>query len=87
MTIFADAGDAGRQAAATLADRLNLVDIENEVVMPLHGDDFNDDLRRGATAADYARPAERALSRRRLPPRRRARRPPVDALLEPRPRS
>ena len=53
VTIFADAGDAGRQAAARLADRLNLADISNEVTTPLHGDDFNDDLRRGATAADY----------------------------------
>jgi predicted P-loop ATPase len=55
VTIFADAGDAGRQAAATLADRLNLADIPNAIVRPLHGDDFNDDLLRGATAGDYAR--------------------------------
>ena len=54
VTIFADAGDAGRQAAARLADRLNLADIPSEIVAPLHGDDFNDDLRRGAVAADYA---------------------------------
>ena len=54
VTIFADAGDAGRQAAARLADRLNLADIPSEIVAPLHGDDFNDDLQRGAVAADYA---------------------------------
>ena len=54
VTIFADAGDAGMQAAATLADRLNLAGIANAIVAPRHGDDFNDDLRRGATAADYA---------------------------------
>jgi len=54
VTIFADAGDAGRQAAATLADRLNAASIPNRIVGPLHGDDFNDDLRHGATAADYA---------------------------------
>lgn len=53
VTIFADAGPAGMQAAATLADRLNLADIPSRILAPLHGDDFNDDLRRGATAADY----------------------------------
>ena len=57
VTIFADAGNAGRQAAATLADRLNVADIPNRVVWPIHGDDFNDDLQRGATAADYEKPA------------------------------
>ena len=58
VTIFADAGDAGRQAAAMLADRLNLADIANEIVLPLNGDDFNDDLIRGAKAGDYARTAD-----------------------------
>ena len=58
VTIFADAGDAGMQAAATLADRLNVAGIANAIVSPLHGDDFNDDLRRGATAADYQRPMD-----------------------------
>ena len=53
ITIYADAGDAGRQAAATLSDRLNRADIPNEIVLPLHGDDFNDDLMRGARAEDY----------------------------------
>ena len=53
VTIYADAGDAGRQAAASLSDRLNRADIPNEIVLPLHGDDFNDDLMRGACAADY----------------------------------
>lgn len=56
VTIFADAGDAGRQAAATLADRLTTAGIANRIVSPLHGDDFNDDLQHGAAAADY--PAE-----------------------------
>ena len=55
VTIFADAGDAGMQAAAALADRLNIAGITNAIVSPLHGDDFNDDLRHGATAADYQR--------------------------------
>ena len=55
VTIFADAGDAGMQAAAALADRLNVAGITNAIVSPLHGDDFNDDLRHGATAADYQR--------------------------------
>ena len=54
VTIFADAGDAGRQAAATLSDRLNVADIPNRIVAPLHGDDFNDDLLKGAVEADYA---------------------------------
>lgn len=54
VTIYADAGDAGRQAAATLSDRLNRADIPNQIVVPLHGDDFNDDLMRGARAEDYA---------------------------------
>lgn len=53
VTIYADAGDAGRQAAASLSDRLNRADIPNEIVLPLHGDDFNDDLMRGARASDY----------------------------------
>ncbi|MCX5478029.1 toprim domain-containing protein [Kaistia geumhonensis] len=53
VTIYADAGDAGRQAAAMLSDRLNRADIPNEIVVPLHGDDFNDDLLRGARAEDY----------------------------------
>ena len=53
VTIYADAGDAGRQAAATLSDQLNRADIPNEIVVPLHGDDFNDDLLRGARAEDY----------------------------------
>jgi predicted P-loop ATPase len=53
VTIYADAGDAGMQAAAALADRLNMADIANEMVRPLHGDDFNDDLLKGATRGDY----------------------------------
>lgn len=53
ITIFADAGDAGRPAAAALAGRLNAADIPNTIVVPVHGDDFNDDLRKGATARDY----------------------------------
>lgn len=53
VTIFADAGDAGMQAAAHLADRLNVADIANTTMGPLHGDDFNDDLRHGVMATDY----------------------------------
>ncbi len=53
ITIHADAGDAGRQAAAALCDRLNQTNIANEIVLPIHGDDFNDDLMRGAQAGDY----------------------------------
>ena len=78
VTIFADAGDAGGQAAARLADRLNLADIPNEIVAPLHGDDFNDDLQRGAIAADYVPASPESgdpRSRRRLQPMDRALRP------------
>jgi predicted P-loop ATPase len=57
VTIYADAGHAGRRAAATLSDRLNLAGIPNAIVTPLHGDDFNDDLLRGARMEDYAQPA------------------------------
>lgn len=53
ITIYADAGDAGRQAAAALSDRLNQANIANEIVLPIHGDDFNDDLIRGARPEDY----------------------------------
>jgi len=53
VTIYADAGDAGRQAAATLSDRLNIADIPNQVKTPRNGDDFNDDLIKGAESADY----------------------------------
>lgn len=53
VTIFADAGDAGAQAAAALTERLNTAGIPSSTIAPLHGDDFNDDLRRGATKADY----------------------------------
>jgi predicted P-loop ATPase len=60
VTIFADAGQAGRQAAATLADRLNVANIPSRIIAPLHGDDFNDDLRRGAAAADYEQAADTA---------------------------
>jgi predicted P-loop ATPase len=56
VTIFADAGHPGMQAAAGLADRLNLADIPSVIIAPLHGDDFNDDLRRGVTASDYTAP-------------------------------
>lgn len=55
VTIFADAGEAGSQAAAALSERLNAANIPNTIVCPLHGDDFNDDLRHGATVGDYQR--------------------------------
>src|SRR5206468_2842603 len=54
VTIFADAGTAGQQAAADLAERLTESGIQTVIVSPLHGDDFNDDLRHGASATDYA---------------------------------
>lgn len=57
VTVFADAGAAGRKAAAGLAARLEAAGIPCRILSPRHGDDFNDDLRKGAVAADY-RPAE-----------------------------
>jgi predicted P-loop ATPase len=62
VTIFADAGEAGSQAAATLADRLNVASIPNTIIRPLHGDDFNDDLLHGATAADYPDPEPQTVN-------------------------
>jgi putative DNA primase/helicase len=53
VTIFSDAGNAGVQAAAALGERLSAAGIPATALSPLHGDDFNDDLRRGATARDY----------------------------------
>jgi len=53
VTIFADAGAAGMQAANALADRLRTAGVAHATVSPKHGDDFNDDLRHGAKAADY----------------------------------
>ena len=60
VTIFADAGMAGMQAAATLADQLNLANIPSSIRSPLHGDDFNDDLQHGVCAADYDAPSAAA---------------------------
>ncbi len=54
VTIFADAGNAGQQAAADLAERLKSSGIATTIVSPLHGDDFNDDLRHGVSAKNYA---------------------------------
>ena len=62
VSIFADAGEAGVQAAAGLADRLNMTNIPSAIVVPLHGDDFNDDLQRGVTAEDYAKAAADAAA-------------------------
>jgi hypothetical protein len=54
VTIFADAGEPGLAAASDLAGRLRALEIAVEIREPLHGDDFNDDLVRGATMTDYA---------------------------------
>ena len=54
VTIFADAGAAGLQAAADLAERLKSSGIATAIISPLHGDDFNDDLQHGESAKDYA---------------------------------
>ena len=62
VTIFADAGEAGVQAAEALADRLRIAGIANQILAPLHGDDFNDDLCRGATVSDYRAPSDETPS-------------------------
>lgn len=62
VTIFADAGEAGQQAAQALAERLKAAGIPSAIVSPLHGDDFNDDLRKGAVLADYRPPEPPAAS-------------------------
>ena len=54
VVIFADNGEPGERAAQDCAARLRSIGIEYEIRTPLHGDDFNDDLQRGATIADYA---------------------------------
>jgi putative DNA primase/helicase len=55
VTIFRDAGEAGELSAAGLAARLSAAGIAHSVVAPIHGDDFNDDLKKGATAEEYQR--------------------------------
>ena len=42
VAIFADAGEAGRVAAARLAERLSAAGVPNHVMVPLNGDDFNE---------------------------------------------
>lgn len=54
VKIFADAGEAGMNAAQALAARLAAHSIPCAIWAPLYGDDFNDDLRRGAAAEEYA---------------------------------
>jgi predicted P-loop ATPase len=56
VTIFADAGEPGRLAAEHLRTRLEAQRRNVRVVLPIHGDDFNDDLIKGAQAADYGPP-------------------------------
>lgn len=53
ITIFADAGSPGKKAANELRERIIAAGLECEIRLPLHGDDFNDDLAKGKTAADY----------------------------------
>lgn len=53
ITIFADAGEPGRKAANELRERVIAAGIECLIRLPLRGDDFNDDLAKGATADDY----------------------------------
>ncbi len=56
VTIYRDAGEAGLASATALGERLAASGVAFDVAAPIHGDDFNDDLRRGAVAADYGPP-------------------------------
>jgi len=60
VTILRDAGKAGATAAAALSERLAAAGIAHAILAPIHGDDFNDDLRRGAKAEDYRPTASRS---------------------------
>lgn len=53
VTIFSDAGEPGEKAARELGERLAEEGRDYEIVMPIYGDDFNDDLQRGATLDEY----------------------------------
>jgi hypothetical protein len=53
ITIFADAGEPGKKAANELRERIIAAGIECRIRVPLHGDDFNDDLAKGRKAEDY----------------------------------
>jgi predicted P-loop ATPase len=53
VTIFADAGKDGTESAAALAEKLVAAGIPAAIRTPIRGDDFNDDLRHGETAAEY----------------------------------
>ena len=53
LVIFADAGTGGEVAAQKLAARAVDAALVAWIVRPVHGDDLNDDLRKGATRADY----------------------------------
>lgn len=58
LTIFADAGEVGMQAATALAERAAQAGLAHAIVVPRHGDDLTDDLAHGVTAADYQSVAE-----------------------------
>lgn len=53
VTLFADADRDGMASAADLADRARRAGLSVRIIVPLHGDDINDDLLKGATASDY----------------------------------
>ena len=53
LWVFADAGEAGEAAAQALADRAFVAGLSVVIVRPTHGDDLNDDLRKGAAVGDY----------------------------------
>lgn len=82
LIIFADAGKPGEDAAAALSARALSSGIRCRVFHPINGDDFADDLAKGARWADYheadtsssatARPAEKKAARQAITLSRRA---------------
>jgi len=53
ITIFADSGTVGTSKAGELRERITAAGLACEILLPLHGDDFADDLKHGATAESY----------------------------------
>jgi hypothetical protein len=56
ITIYPDADKPGREAADKTVRRLRERGCEVTMQRPFHGDDFSDDLRKGAKASDYPEP-------------------------------
>lgn len=64
LTIFADRGKAGEDAAATLKARAETIGIAAEIILPESDDDFNTDVINGRrpVAEGVSRPTKKAVS-------------------------